>query len=166
MPVVAVNMVLATVVFAADKEKRWMTLMLVATALDVALNFMFIPLADATWGNGAIASAVITVSTELFICAVGLRLIPSGILDRQALSNSVRCLVTSVAMLAVVLPLRDTMIVQPVAAGAVAYLVAAFMTGAIRFRDIKALHTFVSRRSVTSPVATESAAAAPIRVRL
>jgi O-antigen/teichoic acid export membrane protein len=150
MPVVAVNMVLATAVYAVDHEKRWMKLMVVATVLDVGLNFMFIPVADAAWGNGAIASAIITVSTEVFVFGAGLFLVPAGILDRRTLSNSVRCLFAAGAMVAVVFPLQHSFVLVPVIFGGITYVIAAFAFGAVQVADLKAISGYVRRRASRS----------------
>ncbi|HEX8967489.1 MAG TPA: polysaccharide biosynthesis C-terminal domain-containing protein, partial [Chloroflexota bacterium] len=81
LPVVAVDMVLGVVLMAIHREQRLVFVGLGAVVFNVAANLVCIPLFQQAAGNGAMGSAVVTVLTELFMCAGAVVLIPKHLLD-------------------------------------------------------------------------------------
>ncbi len=146
MPFVGVNMVIATAIYSLGGEKKWMKLMIQATALDIGLNLLFIPVAEHVWGNGAIASAVITVSTEVFICLVGIFMLPAYVLGRAEFRNAARFAASSLVMVIVVLSCRNSFIAVPIFLGAFVYGMGVVLTGAVSVNDVRATLGFINGR--------------------
>jgi O-antigen/teichoic acid export membrane protein len=152
VPVIAVNMVIATAIFALGGEKRFMLVMLLATVLDIALNLALVPLAQHAWDNGAIASASVTLATEVLILPLGLRLLQRDILGRQAFMESGLCILAAEVMALAVLPVRDQFIAVPVLVGGGVYCIAVFSLGIIHLRDLRAIPRYLHDRSMRKAV--------------
>jgi O-antigen/teichoic acid export membrane protein len=120
-PLVGVDMMIGTALNAHDRQRQWALTAVAAAVLNPSLNLLAIPYMQHHFGNGAIGAAAVTTTTELFMMAVGLWLLPRGALGRSTGSWALRCLGAGLVMAAVVVPLRGLPIVVPVAAGALAY---------------------------------------------
>jgi O-antigen/teichoic acid export membrane protein len=121
IPIVSVDMMLATVIMAVGRESTWGRLGLAAALLNIGLNLAAIPLTEHFTGNGAIGAAAITVQTELFMFFAALYLVPKHLIDPRIWWYGTRVLLAGVATaLAATLALALG-VPQAMAAGAVAY---------------------------------------------
>jgi O-antigen/teichoic acid export membrane protein len=100
LPVTGSLMLVGTVVIAADKQKEWAITMGITSIISVALDVPLIVLCERAYGNGAIGVAISTVLSESIMMALGIRLIPRGVLGRPVLLALVRSVTASLAMLA------------------------------------------------------------------
>jgi O-antigen/teichoic acid export membrane protein len=147
-PLVAADMVLGTLLNSLDRQRQWAMTGVAAAVLNPLVNLLVIPLTQSHFGNGAIGAAAVTTATEVFMMAVGLRLLRPGIFDRSTLLQVGRCLAAAALMAAVVLPLRDFPIAVPVIAGALAYLVAALGLRAVSTADLAQAWRHLAARRV------------------
>jgi O-antigen/teichoic acid export membrane protein len=145
-PMIALDMVLATVLSAADRQRRWAMMGLAAAALNVILNLAAIPLTQHVQHNGAIGAAAVTTLTELFLLLTAVRMLPDGVIDGSTLLGGLRCLAAAAAMVAVVLPLRSAPLALPVLAGAVTFGCAAICLGAVSMGEVRLVLDLLRRR--------------------
>ncbi|HKJ66914.1 MAG TPA: flippase, partial [bacterium] len=73
---VYVDFILGHTLFAADKQRLFAGVAVVATFLNIGINLVLIPLAQANFGNGGIGAAITTLLTEVFILVMALVLVP------------------------------------------------------------------------------------------
>jgi O-antigen/teichoic acid export membrane protein len=82
LTLIAMDMMLGTALLALGFERKWLMVGLVAAVVNPLLNLIAIPFAQATWGNGGIGAAAVTVVTESVMLSGALVLMPRGLLDR------------------------------------------------------------------------------------
>jgi O-antigen/teichoic acid export membrane protein len=75
---VYVDFVLGATVLAADRQRSWSLVGLLAIPLNIGLNFLFIPHFQSLHGNGGIGAAIATVLTEAYILAAALVILPDS----------------------------------------------------------------------------------------
>lgn len=100
LPVTGSLMLVGTVVIAADKQKQWAIVMAITTAASIAVEVPFIILFDRVYGNGAIGVSVAAVLSESFMLALGIRLIPKGVVGREIAIGLARTVAASLVMFA------------------------------------------------------------------
>jgi O-antigen/teichoic acid export membrane protein len=83
LTLVAVDMMLGTALLALGFERKWLLVGVLAAIVNPTLNYLSIPFAQATWGNGGIGAASVTVITELVMMCGALFLLPRGLIDRS-----------------------------------------------------------------------------------
>jgi O-antigen/teichoic acid export membrane protein len=98
VPIVAVDMILATALTAKDRQKAWLVVGCVAVVFNPTVNLIAIPLTTHRYGNGAIGASVVTVATELVMMVGAIYLRPAGVLNRATISFLLRCLGAAVLM--------------------------------------------------------------------
>jgi O-antigen/teichoic acid export membrane protein len=124
IPIVGIDMVLGSVLIAADKQKAWTFIACGAAILNPLLNLIAIPLTIHWFGNGAIGAAVITVATEVFMMIGALLLRPAGVMDKGVVSFLFRCAIASLAMVPLVLAAGSTLLPIKIAIGVITYVIA------------------------------------------
>jgi O-antigen/teichoic acid export membrane protein len=149
-PLVAADMILGTLLNSLDRQRQWAMTGVAAAVLNPVANLAAIPLTQDYLGNGAIGAAAVTTATELFVMAVGLRLLSRGVFDSTTVAQAGRCLAAAAVMAAVVLPLRSFPIAVPVLAGCVAYCLAALAVRAVSFSELGQVWQFLASRRTTS----------------
>lgn len=155
LPLIAVDMIIGTALIAADRQRRWAVVAIVAALLNPLANLIAIPYAQAGSGNGASGAAAVTTLTELFILAAGLALLPRGVLDASVAGAAGRAIVAGLIMAVAVVATREHFIAVPIVVGAVVYLASALLLRAIRFAEIRELgHVLLLRHPI--PVRAET----------
>ncbi len=101
LPVTGSLMLVGTVVIAADKQKQWAIVMAITTVVSIAIEVPFIIVFDRAYGNGAIGVSVAAVLSEGFMLALGIRLIPKGVVGREIAVGLVRTVAASAVMFVV-----------------------------------------------------------------
>ena len=122
------TIVLGRFAMAIDRQGLWIRLMVVATALSIALDVVLVPLTDRRYGNGAIGGALAYVVTEGLLLAVGVRTLAPGLLDAELVRKLGKALLAGLAMVAAVWPLRDQFVAVPVLAGGAVYVAGIVVT--------------------------------------
>jgi O-antigen/teichoic acid export membrane protein len=142
------DMILGTAINSLDKQRAWAIMAVLAAFLNPALNCVLIPVTDAAYGNGAIGSATATVITELFMMAMGLRLLRGeGVFDRSSFVLAVKCLAAAGIMVGVVWLLRELYLPFTVLAGAGVYGVAVLALGAVSRDDVQLVRAYLAQRA-------------------
>ncbi|HUS16563.1 MAG TPA: flippase [Chloroflexia bacterium] len=105
-----VDMILATILISADKQRQWAIVAVSAALINPLFNWWLIRQTQATYQNGAIGSAIVTFGTELAIFFVYVALLPRGVLGRANVGYAARVLVATGLMagaILLVLPLLE-----------------------------------------------------------
>ncbi len=108
LPVTGSLMLVGTVVIAADKQKQWAIVMAITTAVSIAIEVPFIILFQRVYANGAIGVSVAAVLSESFMLALGIRLIPKGIVGRETALGCARAVAASTVMFAAMAAVKLT----------------------------------------------------------
>lgn len=162
IPLAAINVVVGSAIVAADRQRAWVLVALAAAIFNPAVNLVAIPWAEDRFGNAAIGAALTTVLTEVIMLVGAMKLRPSGVLDRTMRRTIGRIVVSSLAMIPVVLLLRDAPLVVAVIAGGATYGVCAVALHAVRADDLQQLRSQIVRhRSKAEPEPDEESAPHP-----
>ena len=146
IPIVSLDIVLGSVVMAADRQRQWVVISVIATVVNPLLNLVAIPQAQRLFDNGAIGAAVITVLTEVILLIGGIALRPKGVLDRTTVNGLLRIVLASSAMIPVVLLIRDAPLAAQIAAGAATYAVSSLLLRTISIDEVRGWAGVAGRR--------------------
>ncbi len=150
------NIMLAQVCVAANRQATWNWLMLGATIFNPAVNAFLIPLAQHRYGNGAIGAAAALALTELLIACVGFAIVGRRVVGRSSLQRVARMALACAGMWPVAYVLRPAGPIPSMLASLLALLVLIVLSGAL---------TSDERRQVLA-VAQRVAARIPLLSRL
>lgn len=75
---VYIDFVLNTVLISHDKQKQLSIVAVIATALNIGMNYFAIQFFQTRFGNGAIGAAITTALTEVFVMSFSVYLLPKG----------------------------------------------------------------------------------------
>jgi O-antigen/teichoic acid export membrane protein len=151
LPVAAIDVMIGCVLNTRDRQRQWALTAVAAAALNPLLNAAAIPFSQHVLGNGAVGAAGITTLTELFMMAVGLRLLPRGVFNRATAFDVLRMLAAGLAMAGVVFITRELPIVVPIALGAVVYFGACLAVGAVSIGDLNQVRLHLVQRQAGAP---------------
>ena len=144
LTLVAMDMVLGTALLALGLERKWLMVGIVAAVINPSLNLLGIPFAQAAWGNGGIASATVTVVTELVMLAGALLLLPRGLIDRRlgfTIAGTVGAGATFVFVTRQLLAF-DVVLPLAVTAGAGAFVLAMLVLRAVSLSEVAQTRAF------------------------
>jgi O-antigen/teichoic acid export membrane protein len=142
LPVTGSLMLVGTVVIAADKQKEWAITVLVTSIISLAINVPFILFFDRVYNNGAIGVAIGAVLSEALMMALGIRLMPRGLMGRPVLIAAARCAAASLLMLVAIGAVKlllDPGFVPLVCLGVPVYFSALLALGGITVSELKFL---------------------------
>lgn len=83
IPPIYLNIVLASVLLAAKRQRQWTIVMAGAAVFNPLVNLVLIPLTEHRYHNGAIGAAIALVLTEVLMDIVGLLLVGRRVFDRR-----------------------------------------------------------------------------------
>ena len=146
IPIVSLDIVLGSVVMAADRQRQWVVISVIATIFNPLLNLVAIPQSQRLFDNGAIGAAVVTVLTEVILLVGGIALRPQGVLDRTTVNGLLRIMLASSAMIPVVLLIRDAPLAAQIAAGAATYAVASLLLRTVSIDEVRGWVGVAGRR--------------------
>ena len=150
IPIISMDIVLGTVIIAADRQRQWVIVGLVAAIFNPLLNLAAIPLSQSMFGNAAIGAAAVTVVTEIILMVGAFILRPAGVLDRATTNKLLRISLASAAMVPVLLALQPLPLAARIAAGIVTYGLASLGLRTTSLREVRSL-AFGSARPDRSP---------------
>ena len=131
------NILLATVVVAADKQRFWSLTAVACAVLNPALNLFLIPHFQSTMGNGGVGAAWATNLIEMFLLFAGLALVPRGLLGQREWSVAARTMLAGSIMAGIVWSQRTASLPEGVALGAASYVGCCLLLGVGRIRDVR-----------------------------
>ncbi|HVE19830.1 MAG TPA: flippase [Ilumatobacteraceae bacterium] len=146
IPIVSLDIVLGSVAMAADRQRRWVIISVIATIFNPVLNLVAIPQAERLFDNGAIGAAVVTVFTEIILLVGGIAIRPKGVLDRTTVNGLLRIVLASSTMIPVVLLVRDAPLAVQIGAGAATYVLSSLLLRTISIDEIRGWTGALGRR--------------------
>lgn len=165
IPIVSLDIVLGSVVMAADRQRRWVIISIIATVFNPLMNLALIPQSQRWFDNGAIGAAVVTVLTELILMVGAVLLRPPGVLDRPTLGSLGRIVVASGAIAPVVLLLGNYSLGLQIGAGVVTYACASLALRTISLKEIGTMLARVTSRRSSSNRVDEAQLAVQVPAR-
>jgi O-antigen/teichoic acid export membrane protein len=146
IPIVSLDIVLGSVAMAADRQRRWVIISVIATIFNPVLNLVAIPQAERLFDNGAIGAAVVTVFTEIILLVGGIAIRPKGVLDRTTVNGLLRIVLASSTMIPVVLLVRGAPLAVQIGAGAATYVLSSLLLRTISIDEIRGWTGALGRR--------------------
>jgi O-antigen/teichoic acid export membrane protein len=146
IPIVGADMIVGYTLTALDKQRVWALTGVAAAVLNPSLNFLVIPYADSTWGNGAIGAGIVTLVTELFMMVVGLRLLRGAVFDRTSIGYFSRALAAGLVMAATVALVPNLSLLPALVVGGLVYAGASLMLRTASIGDIRMLIGYLRDR--------------------
>lgn len=148
IPVTTFLMILGTIAIAVNRQKAWAIALLATVVLNIVLNILAAPYFRDHYGNGGIGVALTTLVSEGFMVAVGVWLLPKGVLDRAMASTFLKIAIAAGAMAVVVLLVRALAVPTPLTAvvGTVAYIALVLVTRAFAVEDMRFVVSVVRRK--------------------
>jgi O-antigen/teichoic acid export membrane protein len=137
IPIVGIDIILGSVLVAADKQRQWVYIGVIAAIFNPLLNLFAIPVTVNLFDNGAIGAAIVTVLTEVIMLIGAIALRPAGVLDGATARLLLRIVAASVVMVPVVLALNGTPLAVQILAGAATYGVASIALGTVSIDEIR-----------------------------
>jgi O-antigen/teichoic acid export membrane protein len=162
IPIAAINVVIGVVIIAADRQRQWVVVALLAAIFNPLANLVAIPWATDRFDNGAIGAAATTVLTELIMLAGAMKLKPAGVFDHELRRIVGRIVLASSAMVPVVLVLDDVPLFVTVAAAGAVYAVGAVALRAISGEELRQLRSQLARRRQGTPVESTEESGSPL----
>ena len=101
--VLYLDFILARILMAIGRERAWLAISVMACFLNPTLNWLLIGFTQERFGNGGIGAALATLTTEICIAAVALRLVPRAALGWVSSGAMVRLLTAGAATAAAIL---------------------------------------------------------------
>jgi O-antigen/teichoic acid export membrane protein len=143
IPLVAVDMVLASGFFALHLERQWLKIAIAAAVVNPVLNFLLIPYFERTLHNGAVGAATVTVATEFLMFGGALLLLPSGTLTRETVLLGGRLVLAGIltAITAVLVATVSPLAALP--AGCLVFAAAVFGLRVVRPGEIQSVMRMV-----------------------
>lgn len=146
IPLIGLDTVLGTALFAADKQRTWTYVAWGGAVLNPSLNLVAIPVAARLWGNPAVGAALATVVTEVVVGALAWRFLRDYVSPRPAILIGVRAAMACAVMAPGVIVAREASgVIAAVATGAVIYTVAAYLLRVVTVADLAYLRQTLRR---------------------
>lgn len=140
IPIVALDMVLATAIVAIGKQHLWTCVGVVAAIFNPLMNLWLIPYTQHAYGNGAMGAAIVTVLTEVLMFVGACVLKPRTVFTRGDIFYVVRCLLGAAVMVPAVWALSGRLgVLVAVAYGLVIYAMAVYTLQVVRNDDLAEL---------------------------
>lgn len=139
------TILLGRVALAVGRQRRWTALMAAATVATIPLDLVLVPWTERAFGNGAIGGALAYVATEAFLLVAAVRTVAPRLLDVPLAVRLGKCLLAGLLMGAATWPLRDELVVVPVAVGVAAYVAAVAALRALDAEEVATLKGLIRR---------------------
>jgi O-antigen/teichoic acid export membrane protein len=105
------DMILATILISADKQRAWGSVAVLAALINPLLNWWLIPITHRGLGNGAIGAAGVTLFTEVLIFCFYIFMVPRGVLGWSTVLTAAKIGLAALGMSGVIgflLPVLQT----------------------------------------------------------
>ncbi|MCH7653737.1 MAG: flippase [Chloroflexi bacterium] len=149
IPATAFLVIIGTVAIAIDRHKAWTYGLLATVSLNVLLNIVFAPIFQERYGNGGIGVAITTFMTEVLMVAIGLWIMPKGLIDRSLIVLFLKVAGSGGLMVIAILGFRIVglgEILQMVLGGAV-YVLLVLVTRAVTSNDLRMIRSVVAQKT-------------------
>lgn len=150
MPIVALDMVLATVLTAMGRQNAWTCVGIVAAVLNPVVNLWAIPFTQHMFGNGAIGASLTTIQSEVIMFLGAMLLRPKSIFTRWDVWYIVRCLIAAAIMIPAVKAFEtstsNVSLILAAAYGGLIYILACYALRVLTEDDFKSAVSLVTSR--------------------
>lgn len=96
LPLVYVNFIIGTVNTSSDKQKELSVASIIATFINIGLNFWLIPFFHKSYGNGAIGATIATLITEIGVMIMFIYLLPRGCFSKENIFIAIKSLTAAI----------------------------------------------------------------------
>jgi O-antigen/teichoic acid export membrane protein len=137
---------LGTGLSAAGKQRSWAATQFLCVVISAVADPLLVPWFQSHHGNGGLGVCVSTVLSEVLMVAVGLRLAPAGVVNKDMLRGLGTAAASGLAMVmcARILSGITPFVAAPLAVGA--YAACLWGTGGVKGDDVAALGDVVARK--------------------
>jgi O-antigen/teichoic acid export membrane protein len=146
IPPIYLNIILASVLLAAKRQKAWTVVMAGAAVVNPLFNLVLIPMTEHRYHNGAIGAGISLVLTEVLMDGIGLVLIGRHVFNRRVLRRWAAACQASVGMGAAAYLTRPLGTPASVAAGFVTLGVLLFLLRIVGRKELALVRSAVVGR--------------------
>lgn len=129
------NILVNQFLVATDRQIAWTKVMAAACVFNPVINFFLIGYFQRTTGNGGTGAAIALLTTEVLMVAVGILLLPRGVLGMNSVVTMMKSALATGVMALGVFYTRTSFILAPLALGTVLYLITAFLLRVLPAED-------------------------------
>ena len=141
------NFQFSQILTACDRQWWWAAALAGSCVVNPVLNFVFIPLAQSHWHNGALGSALAWLVTELLEVVYGVIILREVVLDRFLVRATLAASAAGMLQVAVLWAVGNIWLPAGEVAGAAVFVVGAVFLGAVSRDDIALLRDTLARRT-------------------
>lgn len=145
LSLVALTTLIGRYAIAIGRERVFYVMLLIGAIATIPLDLVLVPFFDRNYGNGAIGGAASFGITELSILIVGTTILLPSVASRETLVRLVKVALATLAMSAVVYPLRGYFPVLPVAAGGAVFALATIALRTLEHHELSMLRPVLNR---------------------
>ena len=145
IPLIYLNIILASVLLAAKRQIVWTVVMAGAAVFNPLLNLVLIPVTEQRYHNGAIGAAISLVLTELLMDVVGFFLVGRHVFDGRMVKRCSLVLLASAAMAGVAYAVRPLGTVESLAAGFAVLLILVAALRIVRREELELVQSGFAR---------------------
>lgn len=159
IPIIYIDIILGSAILgAANRQRGWAFVGFLAIFLNVGINLLAIPYAQAAFGNGGIGAAVATFLTELFMLCSALYLLPDGYFKTFRVSYIVKPVTAGLVMVLFIWLISSTGVywMIPAFTGFVIYLAALLPLKVFDSQEMKILKSLTSISSLKVMLSTKN----------
>lgn len=151
IPFIYIDIILGSALLgAANKQKSWAIVGLIAIFVNIGVNFLLIPYTQTTYGNGGIGAAAATLITEIFVMGSAFVLLPTSYLHSFKSSFVFKPAVATLLMLALLLFLKSTGIYWMLSMGlsGLVYIGCLFLVKTFTQKEIDMMAKYISMKNL------------------
>lgn len=142
---VALTTLVGRYAIAIGRERVFYLMLLVGAFATIPLDLVLVPYFDRNYGNGAIGGAASFAVTEACILIVGTAILLPSAASRSTLVRLIKAGLATLAMAAVVYPMRDLFPILPIAAGGVVFGLATILLRILEDHELTMLNPVLRR---------------------
>lgn len=142
---VALTTLIGRYAIAIGRERVFYVMLLVGAFATIPLDLLLVPFFDRNYGNGAIGGAASFAVTEASILIVGTIILLPSAASRTTLVRLIKVALATLAMSAVVYPMRDLFPILPIAAGGVVFGLATVVLRILESHELNMLSPVLRR---------------------
>ncbi len=136
------NALFGRYMFAIDRQRSWVGVMVGAALLKIPLGLLFIPWFQDLSGNGALGAAFGNIITEGFMTIIGISLMPKGTFTSENIATNAKIIVSGILMAAVVWLFYDLFVLVPIMVGVIVYTALVLVLRIVPEEDLKLIGQF------------------------
>lgn len=145
IPLIYLNIILASVLLAAKRQVVWTAVMAGAAVVNPLMNLVLIPLTEQRYHNGAIGAAISLVLTELVMDVVGFFMVGRHVFDGRMVKRCSLVVLASAAMAGVAYAARPLGTAESLAAGCATLVILVAALRIVRREELELVQSGFAR---------------------